>query len=132
MNKTQITNPVIWADVPDVDAIRVGDVYYMVSTSMHSMPGCPIMRSKDLMHWEIVSYVYDTFEDNEAHRLEGGSNIYGQGSWAASLRHHRGNFMFASPATIPDGFMCTARTMSFRDRGKDPSSMDCGMIRACF
>lgn len=92
MNKTQITNPVIWADVPDVDAIRVRDVYYMVSTSMHSMPGCPIMRSEDLMHWEIVSYVYDTFEDNEGHRLEGGSNIYGQGSWAASLRHHRGKF----------------------------------------
>ncbi|WP_339217315.1 glycoside hydrolase 43 family protein [Paenibacillus sp. FSL W7-1279] len=92
MNKTQVKNPVIWADVPDVDAIRVGDVYYMVSTSMHSMPGCPIMRSEDLMHWEIVSYVYDTFEDNEAHRLEGGSNIYRQGSWAASLRHHRGKF----------------------------------------
>lgn len=92
MNKTQITNPIIWADVPDVDAIRVGDAYYMVSTSMHSMPGCPIMRSEDLMHWEIVGYVYDTFEDNEAHRLEDGQNIYGQGSWAASLRHHRGKF----------------------------------------
>ncbi|RIX59197.1 glycoside hydrolase [Paenibacillus nanensis] len=92
MNKTLITNPIMWADVPDVDPIRVGSCYYMVSTSMHSMPGCPIMRSTDLKHWEIVSYVYDTFEDNEAHRLENGKNIYGKGSWAASLRHHNDTF----------------------------------------
>lgn len=92
MNKTTITNPIIWADVPDVDTIRVGNVYYMISTSMHSMPGCPIMQSEDLMHWEIVGYVFDTLEDNEAHRLEGGENIYGQGSWAPSLRYHHDKF----------------------------------------
>jgi len=51
---TTIHNPIIWSDVPDVDAIRVGDTYYMVSTSMHSMPGCPIMKSKDLAHWELA------------------------------------------------------------------------------
>ena len=28
-------NPVLWADVPDPDVIRVGDDYYMVSTTMH-------------------------------------------------------------------------------------------------
>lgn len=92
MSKTVITNPIMWADVPDVDPIRVGTSYYMVSTSMHSMPGCPIMKSEDLMNWEIVSYVYDRFEDNEAHNLIDGKNIYGQGSWAASLRYH--NEMF--------------------------------------
>jgi len=92
MSKTIITNPIIWADVPDVDPIRVGDEFYMVSTSMHSMPGCPIMKSKDLMHWEIASYVYDTFEDNDAHHLAAGQNIYGKGSWAASLRYHKGRF----------------------------------------
>ena len=26
-------NPVVWADVPDPDVIRVGDYFYMVSTS---------------------------------------------------------------------------------------------------
>lgn len=92
MNKTVITNPIIWADVPDVDPIRVGSSYYMVSTSMHSMPGCPIMKSNDLKHWETAGYVYDSFEDNDAHNMMNGSNIYGQGSWAASLRHHNDTF----------------------------------------
>ena len=31
-------NPVVWADVPDPDVIRVGDYFYMVSTTMHLMP----------------------------------------------------------------------------------------------
>ena len=45
-------NPVIYADYPDPDVVRVGDVYYMSSTSMHMFPGCQILRSYDLMHWE--------------------------------------------------------------------------------
>lgn len=76
----------MWADIPDVDVIRDGDAYYMVSTSMHSMPGCPIMKSYDLIRWEIVSYVFDSFSDNERHRLLDGKGIYGKGSWAASLK----------------------------------------------
>ncbi|MBB3108020.1 beta-xylosidase [Paenibacillus phyllosphaerae] len=92
MNRTVITNPVIWADVPDVSVIRVGSTFYMVSTSMHTMPGCPIMKSQNLKHWEIVNYVFDTLEDNEAHRLQDGVGIYGKGSWAASLRYHDGMF----------------------------------------
>lgn len=31
---TTVSNPIIWADVPDEDIIRVGDTYYMVSTTM--------------------------------------------------------------------------------------------------
>ncbi|WP_199613874.1 glycoside hydrolase family 43 protein [Paenibacillus alkalitolerans] len=89
---TIITNPIIWADVPDLCVIRVGTTFYMVSTSMHSMPGCPIMKSENLMNWEIVNYVYDTFEDNDAHNLLDGKGIYGKGSWAASLRYHKETF----------------------------------------
>ena len=44
-------NPVIYADVPDMSIIRVGDTYYMSSTTMHMAPGVPIMRSKDLVNW---------------------------------------------------------------------------------
>lgn len=90
--KTKIHNPVIWADVPDVDVIRVKDTFYMVSTSMHTMPGCPIMKSKDLAHWEIVTYVFDTISDNDAHNLLDDKGIYGKGSWAATLRHHNGTY----------------------------------------
>ena len=48
------TNPVLWSDCPDPDLIRVGDDYYLVTTTMHLMPGAPIMHSKDLVNWEII------------------------------------------------------------------------------
>lgn len=92
MEKTVITNPVIWADVPDVSVIRVDSTFYMVSTSMHSMPGCPIMKSKNLNDWELVGYVFDQLEDNDGHNLLDGKGVYGKGSWAASLRYHEGTF----------------------------------------
>ncbi|MEI2394969.1 glycoside hydrolase 43 family protein [Paenibacillus sp. FSL R10-2199] len=104
MNTAIITNPVMWADVPDVDVIRVGPVFYMVSTSMHSMPGCPIMKSENLYDWEIVNYVYDTFEDHEAHRLEDGQGIYGSGSWAASLRYKEGIYYVCFSSNDMDQF----------------------------
>jgi beta-xylosidase len=49
-------NPVIWADVPDPAIIRVGDTYYMSSTTMHMSPGLPIMKSRDLVNWELAGY----------------------------------------------------------------------------
>ncbi len=82
-------NPIIWADYPDLDAIRVDDTYYMVSTTMHMIPGCVILRSYDLIHWEVAAHVYDTLDDTPAQRLEGEMHIYGKGMWAASLRYHR-------------------------------------------
>jgi beta-xylosidase len=95
-------NPVIWADVPDVAAIRVGDTYYMASTTMHMSPGLPIMKSKNLVNWELVGYAYDTLADNEALRLENGKNAYGRGSWAPSLRYHEGTF-YASTFSSTSG-----------------------------
>ncbi len=85
-------NPLLWMDYPDPDVIRVGDTFYMVTTTMHMMPGCPIMKSKDLVNWEMVSYLYETIEDNSAYRLEENQNVYGKGQWAASLRYHEGKY----------------------------------------
>ena len=48
-----IRNPIIFADFPDPDVIRLGDTYYMVSTTMHHFPGATIVKSKDLVNWEI-------------------------------------------------------------------------------
>lgn len=92
MSKVLIQNPLIWADVPDVDVVRYGNAFYMISTSMHSMPGCPIMKSTDLANWELVSYVFDTFDDGPGHTLEDGKGVYGKGSWAASLKVHKDIF----------------------------------------
>ena len=85
-------NPIVWADVPDNAVIRCGDTYYMSSTTMHMSPGLPIMKSKDLVNWELVSYAYDTLADNDNLALRNGKNAYGAGSWASSLRYHDGVF----------------------------------------
>lgn len=85
-------NPIIWADYPDLDVIRVEDTYYMVSTTMHFMPGCVILRSYDLINWEIATYVYDTLDDTSNQKLEDEKQIYGKGMWAASLRYHNNKF----------------------------------------
>lgn len=84
------TNPFIYADAPDNDVIRVGNVYYMTSTTMHMTPGVPIMKSYDLVNWEIVNYVYDTYANGDAQNLNNGQNEYGKGSWASSLRYNNG------------------------------------------
>lgn len=85
-------NPIIRLDYPDPDVIRVGEVYYMVSTTMHFMPGCEILCSRDLYNWEHVCFVYDRLDSTPEQRLEGNRSIYGRGMWAASLRYHDGMF----------------------------------------
>lgn len=85
-------NPLTRLDYPDPDVIRVEDTYYMVSTTMHFMPGCEILRSYDLKHWEHASYVYDYLDSTPGQCLEGDAQIYGKGMWAASLRYHKGTY----------------------------------------
>ena len=69
-------NPITRLDYPDPDVIRVEDTYYMVSTTMHFMPGCEILQSFDLVHWEHVTYVYETLDHTDAQQLKSGHNIY--------------------------------------------------------
>ena len=90
--KWKKVNPVLSLDYPDPDVIRVDDTYYMVSTTMHFMPGCVILRSYNLADWEIYSYVYETLEPTDQECLKNGKNAYGQGMWAATLRYEKGMF----------------------------------------
>jgi len=106
----QAVNPVLLADVPDIAIIRVGDVWYMSSTTMHMSPGLPIMKSTDLVNWHLVGYAYDTLGDDDALALANGKNSYGRGSWASSLRHHNGVFY----ATTFSG--TTGRTYVYQTR----------------
>lgn len=90
--KQKAHNPIIFADVPDMSMIRVGSTYYMSSTTMHMSPGVPIMKSKDLVNWQLVNYAYDTLANIDALNLANGKSTYGRGSWASSLRYHNGIF----------------------------------------
>ena len=89
--KDDIANPMLWADVPDPDVIRVGDTFYLVSTTMHLMPGAPVMASKDLKNWETVGYIFDKLTDSPKYDLQEGT-VYGRGQWATSLKYHDGKF----------------------------------------
>ncbi|WP_316789385.1 glycoside hydrolase 43 family protein [Pedobacter frigoris] len=84
-------NPLLWGDWPDPDFIRVGDEFYFVSTSMHYVPGCPILKSKDLVNWEMAGYAVDQYNEDPRYNLQGGDR-YLRGSWAATIRHHNGLF----------------------------------------
>lgn len=87
-NMATVNYPTLYSDIPDLDIIRTGENYYMVSTTMNMCPGVPIMKSTDLAHWQIVNYVYDTFEDDDITNLNNGKNMYKHGSWAASLKYN--------------------------------------------
>lgn len=103
-------NPILYADVPDVSLVHVGKYYYMVSTTMHLMPGCPVMRSKDLKTWQTVSYVFPRIDDARRYSLID-STAYGQGQWASSIRYHKGRFYvwFTANGSPYKGFIYTAK-----------------------
>ena len=86
------TNPLFYDEFSDPDLIRVGDWFYMTGTTMHAMPGLPVLRSKDLVNWEFLSYASPQLDFGPAFRLEEGKRSYGQGIWAPSLRFHNGTF----------------------------------------
>jgi beta-xylosidase len=90
--RAQAHNPIIFVDVPDMSIVRVGNVYYMSSTTMHMSPGVPIMKSVDLVNWQLVNYAYDTLANIDELNLNNGKNTYGRGSWASCIRYHNGTF----------------------------------------
>jgi hypothetical protein len=69
------TNPLFYDEFSDPDLIRVGDWFYLTGTTMHAMPGLPVLRSKDLVNWEFLSYASDKLDFGPAYRLEDGKNI---------------------------------------------------------
>ncbi|MFA0964973.1 family 43 glycosylhydrolase [Roseivirga sp. BDSF3-8] len=86
------TNPLFYEEFSDPDLIRVGDDYYMTGTTMHAMPGLPVLHSRDLVNWELLTYASPVLDLGPAYRLQDGQNKYGQGIWAPCLRYHEGVF----------------------------------------
>lgn len=108
--KNLAINPVIHADVPDMAMIRMGNTYYMSSTTMHLSPGLPIMKSTDLINWKLLNYAYDTLANMPALNLTEGKNAYGKGSWASSFRYHKGTYYVTTFAST------TGKTYIFKTK----------------
>lgn len=85
------TNPLFYDEFSDPDLIRVGDDFYLTGTTMHTMPGLPVLHSRDLVNWRLLSYASPRLDLGPEFRLEGGE-VYGRGIWAPCFRHHDGTF----------------------------------------
>ena len=102
-------NPILCADYSDPDAIRVGNDYYMTSSSFNCVPGMPILHSKDLVNWKLIGHAllkqppFDVFDKPQ----------HGNGVWAPCIRYHNSEFYIYYPdpdfgiylvkATNPEG-----------------------------
>jgi beta-xylosidase len=79
-------NPILFADYSDPDVVKVGDDYYMTSSSFNCIPGLPILHSKDLVNWKIVNHALKTQFPTEVYDIP----QHGKGVWAPSIIFHNG------------------------------------------
>ncbi len=80
-------NPILFADYSDPDVIRVGDDFFMVSSSFTYFPGMPVLHSKDLVNWKIISHAVEKMPFEIYDKPQ-----HGKGIWAPSIRFHDGKF----------------------------------------
>jgi len=102
-------NPVLFADYSDPDVIRVDRDFYLVASSFNAIPGLPILRSRDLVSWQLVGHVLDGLEPRATYDTP----VHGGGVWAPSIRKHGSLFyvyfadadfgIFVSTAKRPEG-----------------------------
>lgn len=80
-------NPILNADYPDVDIERVGETFYMITSTNHYAPGMTLLESKDLINWRLFGHVWDklTWEPKYNWDRMGG---YRYGVWAGDLAYH--------------------------------------------
>lgn len=98
------TNPVINADYPDPDIIRIGDDYYMVSSSFVAMPGIPVCHSRDLINWQIIGHAYDSITFRPQYRMENEKTAYSRLCWAPTIRYCEGIY-YIGVNIADDGFV---------------------------
>ena len=82
-------NPVLYADYSDPDACRVGNDFYLTSSSFNCLPGLQILHSNDLVNWHIIGAAipYSLAPVRTPERPEHGNRV-----WAPAIRHHNGQF----------------------------------------
>lgn len=114
---SHFTNPVIWEDLPDMDMIRVDDVYYMSASSFHYSPGAPVLRSHNLVDWEYIGHSIPELP-GERFNLNGKHpGAYVKGVWASTMQYRKSNKTFYWYGPIQG----TERTYIYT--AKDPSDV---------
>lgn len=86
-------NPIIDADYSDPDVTRVGDDYYMISSSFNHTPGLPVLHSKDMINWKIIGHALQRqVPEGVFNKVQ-----HGNGVWAPAIRFHKGEFYIYYP-----------------------------------
>lgn len=113
-------NPIIHADYSDPDAIRVGDDYYMISSSFNAVPGLPILHSKDLVNWTLIGHaMHKQLPEKDFDMVQ-----HGNGVWAPSIRYHNGIFYIFSPD--PDRGIFVLKSKEITGPWTDPILVEAG------
>jgi beta-xylosidase len=86
-------NPILHADYSDPDALRVGNDFYMVSSSFEDIPGLPILHSNDLVNWSLIGHAIKRLPPYDHFAIP----RHGEGVWAPSIRYHNGAFYIYYP-----------------------------------
>jgi beta-xylosidase/acetyl esterase/lipase len=113
-------NPVIHADYSDPDAVRVGDDYYMISSSFNHSPGIPILHSKDLVNWNIIGHVLPQLTPKDYFKTV----RHGDGVWAPSIRFHSNQFYVYYPE--PELGIFVTRSASIQGPWTEPELVEGG------
>lgn len=113
-------NPIINADYSDPDAIRVGDDFYMIASSMNHIPGLPILHSKDLVNWTLIGHALKCQAP-----LDHFSKVqHGCGVWAPAIRYHNNEFYIYYPD--PDFGIYVTKSKNILGPWSDPFLVESG------
>jgi xylan 1,4-beta-xylosidase len=82
-----ITNPVLRGFNPDPSILRVGDDFYIATSTFEWFPGVQIHHSRDLIHWELIAHPL-----NRVSQLDMVGNPISGGIWAPCLSYADGTF----------------------------------------
>lgn len=80
-------NPVIPGFYPDPSVTRVGQDYYLVTSSFEYFPGVPIFHSRDLVNWRQIGHCLTRPSQLNLHKIRCSGGIF-----APTIRYHDGTF----------------------------------------
>jgi beta-xylosidase len=105
-------NPVMPADVSDLDAVRVGSDFYAISSTFQYSPGVLILHSSDLVNWRIIGHIVPDITAISPAMNWDRMDRAGRGIWAGSIRFHKRRFWVFFGTPDEGFFMSTAPTAS--------------------
>lgn len=84
---TTVRNPVLPGCYPDPSVCRVGDDYYLVTSTFEYFPGLPVFHSRDLVAWEQIGHVVDRAGQLDLDGIASSGGLY-----APTIRYDGGTF----------------------------------------